>query len=165
MLQPISEDDRLQRDLEEAFAKVSTADTGSSLDQDTSRYAELNDRLMLMTQQLQEQKAVMDRQANEIRVLRESRSAPPAPSVAPCGPVRDESQSEDESAPPPAPSGSSTDVKVPSFEAAKQRLRRKVRAGTVPTNVLEEWNKQGKTRTALINLFIEKDCDEEASVI
>ena len=155
-------EDQIQKDLEEEFAKVSVADTGStqSSAQESQQVADLSLRLAQLSHLLQEQRAVMNDQAQEIRTLRESNSAPPIPlpsAIAPAAPRPAAPMSEDE--------GAASSKDGPSFEAAKQRLRRKVRAGTLPENVLSEWNKQGKARTALINMFLEAQCDEAFIVL
>ena len=127
-------------------------DTGStSSDQGVT---ELTAMLQKLSLQLQKQDQVMQQQAeqiNELKTVRSRQEAPSAPAEPSAADALGPSATEDE----------------PSFDAAKQRLRRMCKprkdgSMEVPPNVLEEWNKKGTARTALIRLFIEKGCNKDA---
>ena len=146
--------DLVQKELEEHFEKASQGSTGSTGEDAT--VAELTKALQDLKLQLSHQSSVMEQQSLQIQALKEA----PAPAARSTKPPENAEASTKEADEP----------ERPSFEAAKQRLRRmcKVKANgkvSVPDHVLTEWNKQGSARTALVTLFLEKNCQEDHTTI
>ena len=150
----------LEAHFEQACVPASTGATG-----ETDQVAALTDAMAKLQRKMEQQDAIMKQQADELEAMKQAKaseasqsmqaaaSAPTKPVSASSEPIHDSMDTDQE------PDG-------PTFEAGKQRLRRLCRPrkdGTIPAseNVLAEWKKQGKDRTNLIKLFLEKGCDED----
>ena len=130
------------------------ADTGSAM----SSGSETESVMMTMVQVLQGQLAEQSKQNARLQTLMEEQAAELAKLRA------DQSSAANSAEETGAPSEASGTAM--SFEAARQRVRRmvKVRAdGTcaVPQHVVDQWNKQGKSREQLIRVFMEQGCDKD----
>ena len=132
---------------------LETADTGST--SSDPGVTELTAALQRLTLKLQKQDEVLQKQAEELHDLKTSQVSTTEAPAASAPPAAEDS---------PEPSKKGDD---PSFDAAKQRLRRMCKprkdgSMEVAPNVLEEWNKKGTARTALVRLYMEKGCSKDS---